>query len=868
MRRLRSFLVRLVGPFVRRRRERELAAELDSHLQLHIDDNVRAGMSEAEARRQARLALGGVEQTKERVRDARATCIDAVRRDLAFAVRHCSRRRWHVATIIAMLAVGIGGSTAVFSFLYQVLLQPTGIADPSRLVEVYETTPPKDASRGITRSNSFPYEAMREQRTQNQAFTAIGMATDDYLALVVGGQEARRIKTAFVSAGYFDTLGVRLRMGRTFQPGDETAGEPIAIISDRLWTRAFDRDAGVLGRDVRLNGRPFRIVGVAPGGFIGHEMTERVDVWVPWGSKAALGLTPSSDGKTLARLKSGTTLAQATSLAGAIGDRYLAALPANERDGVGQPRVRPFEMNRNELLESLLPQPWLLLTGPLLMLLLACANVANLQLADIEVRQREFASRAALGASRGAILRQVLSEGLVPGVAACALGLLLAYPCMTLLQRVPTARMNEPRLDVVLQPQAAAFAMALALLSVLLVGLLPAIRASRTSLADAIKAGSGLSAPAGRLKDALMVLQVALALTLVTSGVLVTRSLDAARQQDLGLRPDGVIGMRLQFGSGGDARANAANVQRLLEGGRALPGVRLATVSSGFPLENVVAAIIGTEEQPQIATLVGAGYFATIGVNVLAGRELASEDYAPGARVVVVNQTLAKTNWPGLDPVGRMIGKHRVIGVVADHATFAGMDMHKPMAYIHLPSDVGSWPCLLVRTDGNTGALFSSLRQLARQVDPTAPVLRIATLRDHLDGLNHHLRVASWLLGLCGLASLALAAMGVHSLLSYRVARQRKEIGLRMALGAARQTVVRMVLARVLRGVLLGVPAGGIRSFALSRAFRSLFAGAAALDVWALTLSALALVAVAMLASVAPSYHATRIDPATTLRAD
>ena len=294
--------------------------------------------------------------------------------------------------------------------------------------------------------------------------------------------------------------------------------------------------------------------------------------------------------------------------------------------------------------------------------------------------------------------------------------------------------------------------------------------------------------------------------------------------------------------------------------------MRHATAASGFPLENATATIIGAPELPTVAGLIGEGYFATIGVKVLAGRELSAEDRASGARVAVVNEALAKRTWPGLDPLQRMLGKHRVIGVVADHAALAGQDLHEPMAFVHLPSAAGDSPCLLVRTEGDPGALATSLRRLVRDVDPTAPILRVATLRDHLDGLHHQLRVASWLLGLCGLASLALAATGVHSLLAYRVARLRKEIGLRVALGAARQTVVRMVLARLLRAVLIGLAGGVIGSVVMSLVCRSLFAGAAALDAGALATSVLVLLGAAILASVGPSYRATCVDPATVLR--
>ena len=794
--------------------------------------------------------------------------LDWIQSGLRATFRQSNRRRWHLATIVIMLALGIAGSTAVFSFLYQILLQPTRIAEPSRLVEVHQTTPPRDARFGITILGGLPFAGMQEQRAQNRAFAGIAIATNEHLGLVVTGQEARRVRTEFVSAGYFETLGVHLRMGRPFRRDEEVKAEPFVVISDRLWRRASDGDAGVLGRDVLLNGHACRVIGVAPDSFSGHELAERADVWMAWGARAAIGLEPAQSGTAIARLKAGVTLAQAASLAATIGDHYLAGLSAEQRDTVGRHRVRPFDLNRGALLASLLPAPWLLLTVPLLMLLLACANVANLQLADIEVRRREFASRAALGASPGALLRQVFGESLVPAFAACALGLLLAYPCMTLLQRVPTQKMNETRLDVVLQPQAGAFAVALALLSVLLVALLPATRASRANLADTLKGGAGAVVPGGRLKDGLVALQVGLALMLVTCGVLVTRSLDAARNRDLGLRPDNVVGMRLQFGTTGDARANAAKVQRLLEGARALPGVREATVSAGFPLENAAATAIGTERDGLVAAMVGADYFATLGVKIVAGREFTPEDFAAGLRVAIVNQAAAKSYWPGLDPVGRMLGKYRVVGVVADHAAFAGVDMHEPTAFVRLPAQVGTWPCVLVRTEGRPEAVISSLRQLARHVDPTAPILRIATLRDYLDGLHHNLLVASWLLGLCALASLALAAMGVHGLLAYRVTRQRREIGLRMALGAARHVVVRMVVARMLWGVLAGVAAGSAGAFLLARAFRSLFAGAGALQGGTLALSAVVLLVAALLASAGPSWKAARVEPSAALRVE
>ena len=782
--------------------------------------------------------------------------------------RRLFRQRWSTAAAVVMLGLGVGSSTAVFSCLYQILYRPTGIHDATSLVQIHQTTPPFEAKMGVIAEDDLPVAALEAQQAGNTALASITLIDTQFPAFRVEGLDARKVRVDFVTADYFRTLGAFPVIGRAFTEEEVKQRQLLAVISDRLWQSAFGRDPQVLERSLIVNGRSCRIIGVAAPAFAGHRLAERTDFWMPWGSETAAGEDAQASGFALARLRPGVSLAQAASVTTEVGRRFRAGLPASELERYGEQRIRSFAMDRQGALDELLPKPWLLLTASMLMLLLACANVANLRLAELEARRVEFASRAALGASPAVLVVQVLAESAVVALAACGVGLLMAFPFMKLLALSPSVHLDEPFLDVTLQPQAVAFAFAASAVSVLVMALLPSIRAARTDLSDVIKGSAGTGRDRALLRDALVALQVALALTLVTGGTFVSRSLDQARREDLGLRPDGVATMRLQFADvSADPALAAAKLRRLREGAERLPGVTAAAVSGGLPLENAALTLVRAGDRGVVpAMMVGAGHFRAVGARLVAGRELTVDDEAAEAKVIVVNEALAKKFWPGQDAIGRKIGSHTVIGVVADHAELSGKSMHDPFAFVRLPPIGAGFPCVMVRTSMRPETLFPAMRQLARTIDPEAPVLRMATLADHLEGRNRLLRIASWLLGLCAIASLALAAMGIQSVLAFRVARGTREIGLRMALGATWQAAGRMVVVRALGSVCVGLGAGVFGAWAMSRAFEGLFVGATALQGGSLAMATFSLLLAAVLAAIGPLWKASSVDPAVALR--
>lgn len=786
------------------------------------------------------------------------------------ALRGLIRRPMSTLLALLMLALGIGASTAVFSIMAPALLSPTGLGHSDRMMEVFRSV--RGEMGGVTFSfeRGLSHEELRTQQGGNPSIAALANASFHRFVARAGEQEARYLQGSVITSDYFKVTGVSPALGRPFTPEEDRMAEPEVLISHTLWLSLYGGERGALGRMLHVNGHPCRVVGVMPRSFLGHRLGERLDLWLPEGTRQRVVPSDpdrdpalSSSEPTLARLHPKVSVAQAEAAFQSIGAgfRDVAERPGTQVSAI---TLRPFDADRGRALEGRLPAPWLMLAVAGSLLLLACANVANLQLAQLEARRQEFATRISLGARPSTIVRGVLGENLLLSTLAGLLGLALAKPFMQGLLAIRDVKVYETPLLASLSVEAFLFATLLVVFAGLAVGLLPALQASRVQLAQALKDTSGALARGGRLKDALVVVQVALALALIAGGTLVGRGLNRARGTALGYRTAGVAGARIEFPDSWPKARRGEALQTLRDRVAALPSVRSASWAEGLPMEEGNLTVTMIQGMRCRLQGVGPGYFSTLGLSILQGREFTASDLGRNGRLA--NQALAQWLWPGQDPLDRLVNERQLIGVVADHAQSPEEGLHEPVFFRPIPPEGGT--CLLFRSEVPPETLFPSVRRILRGIDPDLPLLQLTTLEAHLDRLHHDLRVASWLLGFCGVVSLVLSAMGVQSLLVFRVARQSREIGLRMALGGARQDILRLVILQGMRSVLAGLALGCLGAFWVGKTFNHLFVGLAPFDPASLLTALGVLLAASLIACLIPALRAASLDPARALRQD
>ena len=779
------------------------------------------------------------------------------------------RRPFGSAVSIVMLALGLGASTAIFSMLVPVLGSPSGIPGAERLVTLNRRCEMHD--EGMTASFDQGLRPEEVRRLQEAPGAPLQVAESRRHRLVARTDSGAPgvYRGAFVSASYFPVMGVHPVLGRGLEAREDRPCEPTVVISHGLAQSLWGSGRQALGKSLHTHGRSCTVVGVMPRGFRGHDLTKAADLWLPLGAEAELvkareyaewGSTPP----TLARLKPGVTPAQAEAYV-----RALATDPPTAPVQPGPVTLQALGGDRAEALESRLPAPWLMLGVAASLLVLACANVANLQLADQESRRGAFAVRLALGAPRWRLVGEVLMEHLGLSLVAGALGLALALPMVRGLESIQTVRVFDTPIPTGLSPLAVAFALGLVLLTALMVGLLPALRASRIPPEQSLKEGAARMSGRDRLKGTLVMAQVALSLTLVTAGALVGRSLQKARSQDFGYRPVGVAGVRVAFPDTWPKAWRAHAVKTLRDRVAGLPGVQAATWAKDFPLENEGQhlSFLPGMARPVRTQAVGPAYAATLGIDLKEGREFQILENTQG--LAMFNEALARQVWEGQEAAGRPLGRYSVIGVMADHAQTESEGRHKPILYVPMAAGAeAEGCCILFRTQGDPEVAFPVLRELTRSIHPDLALVRMTTLQAQMDRLFHPLRVAAWLLGICGTASLVLAAMGIQSLLAFRVARQGRELGLRMALGADTRAIVTHVILHGLGGVVLGLGLGTLTSLAAGRLLQSRVEGLQAMDVPSLASAMGILVLAAVVATLLPALCAARVNPAVALRSE
>ena len=812
--------------------------------------------------------------------------------DIRLAARLLARSPGFTAVAIVSLALGIGANTTIFSLLNAFLLQPLPGREPARLATVYTS----DYSRPLDGASSYPdYLDFRAGAPAFESLAAYGMKP----LLFTEGGESQRVLAQLVSGNLFDVLGLKAAYGRTILKGEETAGQhPVVVLSDAFWRSRFAADPAVVGRTVALNGKPYAVVGIGPEGFTGLIRGIGSDLFVP------LVMDPSLTGDSLdsrgsrgllliGRLKRGARVEQAQAELAVVARRIHASHPEQWTDRLGEPRrvsVRPEDASR---VLPVLRGPvsaflGVLFAAVVLVLLIACSNVASLLLARANVRRRELAVRIALGAGRGRLVRQLLTESLLLSVLAGVLGTALAAAALQLIVAFQPPLPFTLALGLELDRRVLLFALLVSLATGVGFGLLPALRASATGPIESLKARGG-EVPRRRafaLRDALVVAQVAGSLVLLVGAGLFLKSLSRAQAIDPGFDPERALVFSVDVQAQGydDARG-AAFYQALQEKLAAMPGATAVSFSTYLPLTlggerrgfRAVGYEPGPGEDMEVASsFVGASYFETLGTALVRGRGFTRED-APGTRpVVVVNEAFVRRFWPGKDGLGERLVlpwhdgevEMEVIGVARD-GKYASLG-EEPTPYIFYPHRqlYRSEMAVVVRTQGDPASLAPEMRRQVASLDPTLPVYEVKTLVAHLGTALYPARAAAAILGLTGALALFLAAIGLYGVLSYLVTLRTREIGVRMALGARREDVVRLVVGRGLRLAGSGLAIGLALAAFVTRFASFLLYGTSPHDPATFAAVVLLLLGVAALAAWTPGWRASRVEPVVALRED
>ena len=796
--------------------------------------------------------------------------------DLRYAARALTRMPGFTAVAALTLALGVGANTAIFSVVYGVLLRPLGVTEPERLVFLFQT----NLAEGRTRSGTSPAN-FNDWRAETQSFDGLTAFIWESVTLQ-GDQEAEELGACLmVSANFFSVLGIEPAAGRTFRAEDEVEKRrgQVTVISHALWQRRWGGDPGAIGRKVRLDGEAYEIVGVMPPGV---DLPQgAVDLWIPQ------DFDPENPSMTrrlvsIGRLGDGVGIEQAQAEMSLLSERLAEVYPEYRNWDVTLVPAHEWVVGRTR------PAILVAFGAVGLVLLIACANMANLLLARAAVREREMATRRALGASRRRILRQVLTESGLLAILGGGLGVLLALAGHQLLIRLSPGilpRLGDVRLDL----PVLGFAAAVSLATGMVFGLAPALHATGVNLGGALAEGGRGAAGSRRFRrarTALVVAQVAVAVTLLAGAGLLLRSLWGLTQVDPGFRAEGAVAARIGLDDAAypDNDAEGQYFERLLERLRAQPGMRAAGVVSGLPMDplGIDFAIpyeaegqsFGEDEQRSRADfrVASSGYFASLGVPLLSGRDFDDRD-GKGKPVTIVNQTMARQVWPGENPIGRRLtiyfsgrDTYEVVGVV-DDVKFRGLSAEpRPEMYLPLARAPFGWMTVVARTDGDAAALIPTLRREALAIDPAQPIHSAFTVAQLVANSTADSRFYAVLLGCFAAVALALSAAGIYGVITYWVNRRTREIGLRMALGADRGAVVGIVLGRGLAVTAIGLVVGVAGAFATTRLLADMLFGVGPMDPLVLAAVAVVLAAVAVAACYLPARRASRLAPTEALR--
>src|SRR5882757_3882683 len=880
MRKIRALLSKMAGFFRGSRGDEEFSAELATHVQMHTDDNVRSGMSPQEARRQALINLGGIAQTQELYRERRGLpLLETLLSDARFGARMLRKNPGFTAVAILTLALGIGANASVFSIVNGVLLHPLPFANAGRLVMVGE----REEDGKPTTTSFTTYE---DWKARSKSFEELTLYRQWQPTLMAAGEPEQLIGLR-VANNYFRTLGVNMAAGRDFAAvDDKPATRFVVLLGHHLWRRRFHSDPKIVGQAINLSGRDFTVIGVLPANYESLIATDMrasgVEIWGALGYDAALpdACRNCRHLKAIGRLRPGVTVAQASAEVSAVTDALWKEHPTDFSTG-GAVVIPLYE----QLLGSVSRTLYVLRGAVGFVLLIACANLANLLLARATHREREIAMRAALGASRTRIVRQVLVENCLLALAGGLIGLLLAYWTPQILITMRAA--NLPRLDQVrIDWRVLGFSFAIALFTGVLSGVVPALRMTKINLQMALQEGTrGSSANTGGMRSFLVVSEIALSLTLLLGAGLLVRSLLRLVNVRPGFDPAHVLTLRVSPVGPRYTKDEPVReyIARANEKVRSIPGVLASGTSSQIPFGgnfdmtglhvdgkmNANPALDPSAER----YVISAGYLQAMGVRLLRGRDFASHDGQNTEQVMLVNETAAREIWPGQDPLGQHVHvadptspPRTVVGIVGDVHHYA-LDAAPTMQfYLPVTQTDTSDLVFAVRSAGDPLQMANAVRLAIRSVDETLPIYRVVPMNEYVAATMANRRLALVLLGSFAAIALILSVVGIYGVTEYTVAQRTREIGIRMALGAQNHQVLRLMLRQGITLAMGGVILGAIFSFALVGFLRSLVFGVTITDPVTFLAASAILTAAAVLACWVPSRKVIRMDPIIALR--
>ena len=877
----------------RSRMESEMDAELHFHMEAYAEDLVRGGVAREEARRRARLEFGGVERVKEEGREARGVhFFDVLVHDLRYAARTLRKNPGFTTVAVLTLALSIGANTAIFSVVNAVLFRPLPVNAPHELVNVYNSSPGE-----MFEHAPLSYPDYIDFRDNNKTLAGLLGFAPNFLALE-RNNESEMITAEAVSSNYFDVLGVKPVLGRTFEAGqDRVAGAyPVVVLSYTAWQRKFNSDPAIEGKTVRINGSLLTVIGVAPRDFFGLMRGLSPGLWVPLSMDPTLHMGDPLEERgsqwlfVTGRVKPGNSAAQAQSELKTIADRLAHQYPKSNKDRTtnivptSQVKIMP------EVDSALYGTSYVVLAFVGLILLIACANIAGMLLARASVRRKEIALRLALGAGRFRLIRQLLTESLLLSLSGGALGLLLTI----LFDKTVSRALQEMHLVVPIQVglgltlDVRVFAFTLIAVSgaTLLFGLVPAFKASGVTLGSALKeeAGSaGGSRSKHRTLKILVVGQVAISLLLLICAGLSLRSMRNALRVDPGFKPDGVLTASFYPSLVGikDTQANAF-YDELTKRIRSLPGVESVGLADRLPLTFVIQVVScapqGKDTVPREQwqsvdrSGVSPGYFQTMRIPILRGREFTEQDTSSSPRVVIVNQALANLFWRGQDPIDQKVGfgadekYYEVVGIARDGKYRTLGEQARPFVYWPVQQQGNPDLTLVARVAGDPRPVFTALRESARQIESRVPVMQLQSLEDKISVSLLLPRAGASLFGLLGLLGLVLASVGLYGVIAYTASQRTHEIGIRMALGARPREILQLILRQGVILALVGVAAGLSAALAMTRLLAVMLYGISATDAETFVGISLFLLLIALVASYIPARRAMRVDPMVALR--
>jgi putative ABC transport system permease protein len=859
--------------------------EVDTHISMLTDRLVRRGMPIEDARYEALCQFGNQTVLKEIRNDMRTfVWLETLWQDLRYGVRVLRKNKGFAAVAAITLALGIGANTAIFSVVNAAILRPLPYPHPGRLAILWG-----NVKRARVERRGASYPDYIDWRDQARSFETMAAFTDNKFALT-GIDTPERISGEYVSQSYFSLLGIQPALGRTFSPAEDRVPQrdAVVVLSDGTWKNRFGGDPAMVGHTIQLDGHSYTIIGIAPPGFRG--LTDEAELWVPFvmsGTAQDLTERGTRGFEVLARLHNGVSFARAQADMDAISLRLARAYPGtNEARGV---EISPLE---REILGDMHKPLLILLAAVGFVLLIACTNVANLLLARSEARQREIAMRIALGASRQRVLRQLLAESAVLVTLGCLAGLILAhFGARTLMAASPVTFPSyvHPSLD----PVVTLFTVLICCSVGLVLGLAPATHVRTAGVHDALKQSSGRSAGSHggrRFRNALVVVEISFSMLLLIGAGLLIRSLERLATLNPGYDPSHLLALRVSLPGLPPAndRPDAGLVvtaDEILRRVSQLPSVQAASISTDVPLGGESAVFYTAEGQPAMDAhttprayfhRVSPDFFKTLRTPFIAGRAFTEDEVHHGANAVIATESLVKRFWSGSDPIGKRI---KIGGLSSTRPWLTIVGVVHDLKYRGLPDNPTADPDLfqifnersrdfsvLVRTSLDPSAIAPAVRNTLRQAEPSILIYDSATMEDFIGHETARPRFTGWLMAIFAGIALALAIIGIYGVVSYGVSRRTREIGVRIALGANRPQVLRMVVGSGMESVVVGLLLGTVAALALTRLIGTLLYGVTPSDPLTYGAAALTLAATALLACLMPALRAARIDPAVTLR--